>query len=248
MLICLMLLSAFVACDNKGDVSGETSAQTSAESNAQTSEETSAQTSAQTSEESSAETVNYEITQSEWNALFSGDTFKNVTASTAAQTYANDVLPENSTTYGTVKLAANSLHIKNQYADAYVTAKDGVWYLVSNEGTAWYGAATEEPYYNVASNHIFDYMFETEGFYANMGQYTDFTYDANNKCYSRDLGVISNTYHMTVKTYFENGALVKIEYISEWTADSYEFKSVRSATFSDYGTTAVTVPAWTAAA
>ena len=253
MLLCLaLMLCAFVACDKGGNSDAETSAQTSAVTSAQTSAETSADTKAETSSETSAETsadtsaevINYEITQSELNALINGGAFKNLTANVTNKTYLDGTCAESATTYGVVKLANDSLYVKDQYTEIYLTSSNGSWFCVTNEGSAWYGEASEDPYYNVAQTPVFDYIFEFPDFSASLGEYYDFTYDAANKCYVRDLGVISGVYHMTVKAYFENGTLVKMDYIMEWSAESNEFMSVKTAEFSAYGTTVVTVPQW----
>ena len=186
----------------------------------------------------------YMVTESEWNALFGGDTFKNTTANTTAKTYANDVLSESATTTGVVQIAENSLYIRDENTNSYITNMDNSWYYIMKEGNSWYGIATNEAYYNVSETPVFDYIFESEGFSSNL-EYTNFSYNNEDKCYFRDLGTVSGVYRMGIKVYFENGMLMKMEYITEWSNDGYQFKTVQTATFSNYGTTVLTIPSWT---
>ena len=117
---------------------------------------------------------------------------------------------------------------------------------MEKEGSSWFGTLSEEPYHNVAETPVFDYVFEFTDFAEMAGGYSDFTYDAENKCYVHDVGVISGIYHMTVKAYFENGTLVKMDHVMEMSSEGNDYIFVKSAEFSDYGTTVVTVPTWTA--
>lgn len=251
MLLCLTLvLSVFVACDKSESKETETSASTTAGTSADTTAATDAGTTAATSEETSEETsvqaVNYEVTKSEWDAFFGGNALRNVTANATTITYASGVAAETAPQTATAKLAGDSLQLSGRDMTIYMTSHNNAWYLLTQEGSAWYGYISEDPFYNVSENHIFDYIHESAGFFDRLGGYEDFTYDAVQKCYSKNLGVLGGVYHTSIELYFENGSLVKMNYVSAWTSDSIEFKNVQSSVFVDYGTTVVTVPAWTA--
>ncbi len=174
-------------------------------------------------------TVDCEVTEEEWNAIWTGDDFINVEVRLIGEygSIVNRAVEEMNVS-SFMYFTENAISI--DYG-AYIVKSQGVWYeLIKGEGEYECVERTEQ---YVEEHYMINGTIGAEL----SGKYASFTYDAENECYVGEL------YGQECRIYFANGKVAFIESISaESVKTAYMFCYYGTVTERELGLPEVTLP------
>lgn len=186
----------------------------------------------------------YTVEESEWNDLFVGEALNNVSMNMIQKLYQTGATEPSQTQNGFSKTTETALYQgyydasgENLAYEEYLTQKDNKWYHLSKSDDAWIGNEIDE-------NNVSHYTFSGSQGVCFVDKKSAFTYDEENKCYiAENFAVDTSSVLDIVKIYVENGKLIKMEFTMAMGTNTMS----ATYTFTDYGTTVIDVPEWTAA-
>lgn len=186
--------------------------------------------------------ITYTVEESRWNDLFIGDALNNVTVTTETKLYQTGVTEPIQTQNAVYKATENALYQvlydasgENLADEEYLTQEDDKWYHLNKSDNVWVGN-------EIDSSNVSNYTFSGAIGVVFVDKKSAFTYDEETKCYvAEDFEAIDVILDI-VKIYVKNGKFIKMEYTMTMGTNTMSATVI----LTDYGTTIINVPDWTA--